>query len=248
MARLVRVPLDALAAGLRDLPRDPGHYLCVVHRLAAGDEFIAFDPELGVEARGRLINVERARVSCELSAPTLARRGSLGVTLLQATAKGDRIEQVVRGATALGVERIVLVVTERSVARPADVRRERLRTIAIEAARQSGRADLPALDGPISFAEQMAVLESFDGLKLCLSPESPVALAERLQALPLGSPAALLIGPEGGLSDGELDAARRVGFLSAALGPLVLRTELAALAALGCFAGRLAGAGDAGFD
>jgi 16S rRNA (uracil1498-N3)-methyltransferase len=244
LARLVRVPLDALAAGSRDLPRDPGHYLCVVHRLAVGDEFVAFDPERGVEARGRLTGVERARVTCELSAPTPAQKGSLRVTLLQATAKGDRIEQVVRGATALGVERIVLVVTERSVARPADVRRERLRTIAIEAARQCGRADLPPLEGPSPFAEQMAMMVRFDGLKLCLSPEATVALADRLQALPLGSPAALLIGPEGGLSEAELESARAAGFLSVGLGPLVLRTELAALAALGCFAGRLPGVGD----
>jgi 16S rRNA (uracil1498-N3)-methyltransferase len=224
------------------LPRDPGHYLTVVHRLGPGDDFIAFDPELALEARGRLTLVERARVTCELSAPHPARKSSLGVTLLQATAKGDRLEQVVRGATALGAERIVLLVCERSVARPADVRRERLRTIAIEAARQSGRADLPALDGPSAFAEQMSALASFEGLKLCLSPDAAVPLAERVHGTAVGSPVAVLVGPEGGFADAELEAALQVGFQPVGLGPLVLRTELAALAALGYFAARLPGA------
>lgn len=241
MARLVRVPLTALTAGPRDLAREAAHYLCVVHRLEPGSPFVAFDPELGLEATGTILSVERARVACELDVPTPARGGTLGVTLLQATAKGDRLEQVVRGATALGVERIVLVVAERSVARPADVRHERLRAISIEAARQSGRSDVPPLDGPLPLVEQLAKMAVWNGLKLCLAPRATVPLADRVQSSAPGSPAVILIGPEGGLSDAELRAAESAGFLSAGLGPLTLRTELAALAALGCFAGRLPG-------
>jgi 16S rRNA (uracil1498-N3)-methyltransferase len=221
------------------LPREAAHYLCVVHRLESGSRFVAFDPELGLEALGRIGLIERTRVSCELEAPTSVRGGTLGVTLLQATAKGDRLEQVVRGATALGVERIVLVVAERSVARPADVRRERLRAISIEAARQSGRGDVPAIDGPVPLEERLRELADWAGLKLCLSPQATAPLAQHLSTSSPGSPAVILIGPEGGLSDGELGLAREAGFLEAGLGPLTLRTELAAIAALGCFAGRL---------
>jgi 16S rRNA (uracil1498-N3)-methyltransferase len=240
LARIVRVPLTALAPGPRDLPREAAHYLCVVHRLESGSTFVAFDPEQGLEAFGKIVLLERARVACELEQPKPARGGTLGVTLLQATAKGDRLEQVVRGATALGVERIVLVVAERSVARPADFRRERLRAISIEAARQSGRGDVPALDGPVPLDERLVALADWVGLKLCLAPQATVPLATHLNGSAPGSPAVILIGPEGGLSDAELVAAREAGFLEAGLGPLTLRTELAAIAALGCFAGRLA--------
>jgi 16S rRNA (uracil1498-N3)-methyltransferase len=231
--------LTALAAGPRDLPREAAHYLCVVHRLEAGSAFVAFEPELGLEARGKLVHVERTRVTCELDEPVAVRGGTLGVTLLQSTAKGDRIEQVVRGATALGVERIVLVVAERSVARPADVRRERLRAIAIEAARQCGRGDLPPIDGPVPLATQLAESKAWSGLKLCLSPLATVPLVEHLLGMTPGSPAVVLVGPEGGLSSDELTAAGEAGFVAAGLGPLTLRTELAAIAALACFAGRL---------
>ena len=236
----MRVPLPLLASGPRDLPREAAHYLCVVHRLEAGSAFVAFDAELGLEAFGKIVLVERTRVTCELEAPKPARGGTLGVTLLQATAKGDRIEQVVRGATALGVERIVLVVAERSVARPADLRRERLRAISLEASRQSGRGDVPPIDGPVPLGERLAALADWTGLKLCLAPQATVPLAEHLDGSTPGSPAVILVGPEGGLTDAELGAARESGFLAAGLGPLTLRTELAAIAALGCFAGRMA--------
>lgn len=241
---MVRVPLSALASGPLDLPREAAHYLCVVHRLGPGSAFVAFEPELGLEANGRIVSVERTRVACELDTPSAVRRGSSGVTLLQATAKGDRLEQVVRGATALGVERIVLVVAERSVARPSDVRHERLRAISVEAARQSGRGDLPPIDGPAPLAEQLAALAKWEGLKLCLSPQATIPLAERIQSSSPGSPALVLVGPEGGLSDSELHAAAQSGFLAAGLGPLILRTELAALAALACFAGRTCATSD----
>lgn len=228
------------------MPREAAHYLCVVHRLEPGSAFVAFDPEFCLEAQGKIVSVDRARVACEFDAPSSARATTLGVTLLQATAKGDRLEQVVRGATALGVERIVFVVAERSVARPSDVRRERLRAISIEAARQSGRGDLPTLDGPVPLAERLAALTDWVGLKLCLSPRATVPLAERIQSSTPGSAALVLVGPEGGLSDAELRAAAHAGFLDAGLGPLTLRTELAALAALACFAGRTCAASTPG--
>jgi 16S rRNA (uracil1498-N3)-methyltransferase len=124
------------------------------------------------------------------------------------------------------------------------VRRERLRAISIEAARQSGRGDLPPIDGPVPLAEQLASCAGWTGLKLCLSPQATVPLAERIQSSTPGSAALVLVGPEGGLSEAELRAAAQAGFLDAGLGPLTLRTELAALAALACFSGRTSATSD----
>jgi 16S rRNA (uracil1498-N3)-methyltransferase len=242
LSRQIRVPLSELGPGLRDLTRESAHYLCVVHRLTEGDEFVAFDPEHGLESLARITRVERTRAVCELATPTPARKLSSGVTLLQSTAKADKLEQVVRAATALGAERVVLVVAERSVSRPADVRRERLRALAIEAARQSGRGDLPSIEGPRPLTSELTLLRDFSGLKLCLAPRGRSPLVELLHGHGSGCSAVVLVGPEGGLTDGELEAASDAGFVAASLGPLTLRTELAAIAALGCFAGRLPGA------
>ncbi|MFZ5894373.1 MAG: RsmE family RNA methyltransferase [Myxococcota bacterium] len=239
MSRRVRVFVPTLSAGPRELPREQAHYLTVVHRLERGASFVAFDPELGLEAEGTVTRSERTRVECELAQPKPAERRSLGVSLLQAASKGDRLEQVVRAGTALGAERIVVVMCERSVAPPSELRRERLRAIAIEAARQCERGDLPELVGPIAFADAITAGSEVNELKLCLSPRSRTPLAERIRGWLPGAPAHLLVGPEGGFSDNELSLAERAGFLDAALGPFILRTELAATAALACFVGKL---------
>ncbi|MGC4092313.1 MAG: RsmE family RNA methyltransferase [Polyangiaceae bacterium] len=240
MARQVRVFVAELAAGRRELPREQAHYLGVVHRLGVGAPFVAFDPELGLEAEGSVVRSERGRVECELSEPRAAHKRSLGVTLLQGASKGDRLEQVVRAGTALGVERVLVVACERSVTQPSDLRRERLRSIALEAARQSGRGDLPRLDGPDALPEALDRARSEPGLKLYLSPSSEAPFSERITAWRAGDPVQLLVGPEGGLSEVELELAEAAGFRDASLGPFVLRTELAAIAALSCFVGRLA--------
>jgi 16S rRNA (uracil1498-N3)-methyltransferase len=238
--RRIRVPLAELRAGRLELSRDASHYLCVVHRLAAGARFVAFDVERALEAEATLVDVERGRAVCEVDEPSAASSGSIGVSLLQGAAKGDRLEQVVRGATALGVESVHVVITERSVVHPAGARVERLRAIALDAARQSGRGDLPRLETTTGLDVALAAV-SGASLKICLAPGAEVPLAERVRGWKLGSSAVLLIGPEGGLTDLELDQARASGFVLASMGKLTLRTELAAVAALGCFAGQLTG-------
>jgi 16S rRNA (uracil1498-N3)-methyltransferase len=234
------VYVSGISAGPSELPREQAHYVGSVHRLGVGASFVAFDPELGIEADARILRAERGRIECDYAEPRSAARRSLGITLLQGAAKGDRLEQVVRAGTALGVARIVVVDCERSVATPSEMRRERLRTIALEAARQSGRGDLPELRGPVALEAALAELDANTHLRLCLSPTARAPLAERVRTWTPGQRSALLIGPEGGLTDAELSRARDFAFEEAALGPFTLRTELAAIAALACFAGTLA--------
>ncbi|MFO7177405.1 MAG: RsmE family RNA methyltransferase [Pseudomonadota bacterium] len=242
MARPLRVYVAHLEPGRRELAADAAHYVGDVHRLRAGAAFVAFDPEAALEADARVIAVERRRVVCELETPRPATRlGRLNTELLQAVGKGEKLEEVVRAATALGARSITMVAAERSVARPDESRRTRLRGIAIEAARQSGRGDLPALAGPEPLERALTAYAERRMLKLCLDPRAEMPLVTRIADHPVEASAALLVGPEGGLSPAEIELAVASGFERVALGPLTLRTELAAVIALGCFAARLAG-------
>ncbi len=163
------------------------------------------------------------------------------VSLIQAVGKADKPEQVVRDATALGVQRISFVSTARSVAKSAGPERQgRLLRVAVEAARQSLRGDLPELTTHRSLESLFEERGPSEELRLlCAVSEQAEPLAGVVQrtwgesggaALP---PLLLLIGPEGGFEPDEIEAARRVGFTAVGLGPLVLRTETAAIAALG---------------
>jgi 16S rRNA (uracil1498-N3)-methyltransferase len=237
MADRVRVHLTGLAAGERALDDAATKYLVRVHRLEPGDCFVAFDPEARQEADGEVVDARGKQARVRLMEPRQAAASSLlEVTLLQAFGKADKIDRVVRDATALGVRRIVVVATERSVVRieeasRAEAKRRRWRTIAVESARQSGRGDLPELGGPISLDAALALAPS--GKKLCLDAAASEPLSGALSGWRREQPLALLIGPEGGLAADELALAERHGFSRVRLGPLVLRTETAAIAALG---------------
>jgi 16S rRNA (uracil1498-N3)-methyltransferase len=236
VSRLVRVALNPLVEGEFEL--DPGsrHYLCQVHRLKVGDRFLGFDPEGRIEADAELVRVRGRGATCRLGATRPASLISpLRVTLLQALGKGDKVDQVVRDATALGVGRLVVVHTARSVVRlsqNAPRRHQRWRAIALDAARQSGRGDLPAITGPIPWGEALALAQE-EGRHLCLHAASTQGLVAALAGWHGGLPVSVLIGPEGGFSADELEGVRRAGYEPASLGPLTLRTETAATAVLG---------------
>jgi 16S rRNA (uracil1498-N3)-methyltransferase len=240
--RPLRVAVEALAAGERTLDGDAAHYLARVHRLAEGDAFVAFDPGARLEADATVLAVDRREVRCRLEAPRPARLlGMPGVTLIACATKGDKLDDVIRAATALGASTVAVVESARSVPElgsGAAKRFARFRAIAVDAARQSGRGDLPEVTGPSPFAALLSALAASDALKLCLDPEADVALG--LALAPRGSrPLALLVGPEGGLTPAELDEAEHAGFQRVELGRLVLRAELAAVAALSAVVAQL---------
>jgi len=233
VSRVVRVPLAALSSGPRELEAKVAHYLNDVLRLRAGDAFVVFDAAAGAEADAVLID----RTSCSLSAPrSAARVQSSNITLVQALGKGDKTEQVVRSATALGVDELHLVESARSVARAGDraeSKHARLESIALDAARQSTRGDVPRVVGPYSFSRALEDLKTRAGLKLCLVPGAPATVSALAQDWSAGTPLALIVGPEGGLSEDEIARAEAAGFVAARFGELVLRTEIAGIAVLG---------------
>ncbi|HLV20845.1 MAG TPA: RsmE family RNA methyltransferase [Polyangiaceae bacterium] len=234
--RTLRVPVEGLAAGRQTLDRETSHYLLRVHRLRQGARFLAFDPRARIEAEGSLLEVVAGEAVCAFDAPRAAMNvPPWRVLLIQAVAKGDKLDRVIRDATALGAAQIVLAQTERSVAElggRAARRLDRFRTIALDAARQSGRADLPALEGPVPLEQALSSLPP-DAHKLCLDPGASEGFGDRISGWRPDQPLVVLIGPEGGLAPGELSAAAAAGFHAVQLGRFVLRTELAGAAVLG---------------
>lgn len=231
----LRAAVGSLVAGERDLDAATSRYLVRVHRLRAGDAFLAFDVESGLEADAELLVAEPRRARARLGEPRPARVAApLPVTLLWSLGKGDKPEAVIRDATALGVARVVLVTTERTVPRPGERgegRRERWQRVAREAARQSGRGDVPALEGPLALGEALGVMP--ETLGVVLAPEADASLRAVLADWRPDAALRVLVGPEGGLAPHELAAARGAGFRPARFGRLTLRTETAAVAVLG---------------
>lgn len=236
MARQIRVPLAELESGERQLDAKTRHYLCDVLRLRAGEVFVAFDADALCEADARL-GESHDGTYLSIGALRRATRGAdSGVVLIQALAKADKIEQVVRSATALAVAEVHLVESARSVARAGErsaAKRARLESIALDAARQSGRADVPKILGPHGLGEELAAWRDVPAIKLCLTPGASQPFRSLTNDWSVGSPIAILVGPEGGLAPEEVSAAEAVGFVPVSFGELVLRTEVAGLAVLG---------------
>jgi 16S rRNA (uracil1498-N3)-methyltransferase len=233
--RVLRVPVDGLVAGERRLEGDAAHYVTRVHRLANGDAFIAFDPAARVEADATVLETGKRDVRCRFGEPRAARvLGLPGVTLAVCATKGDKLDEVMRAATALGASAVSVLESSRSVPElggTATKRFARFRAIAVDAARQSGRGDVPELAGPAPLASALTELAALAATKLCLDPTATRSLGEALGARREGA-LVLLVGPEGGFTDEELAQAERAGFSRVVLGRLVLRAELAAVAAL----------------
>jgi 16S rRNA (uracil1498-N3)-methyltransferase len=207
---------ELLGADRIPLPHVIERQIRRVLRLTDGDRLILL-PGDGTQATCRLDGTD-----C-----VVEERGSVAseprhrLTIVQALLKGDALEEVVQHATEIGVAAFRLIVTERCVARDISPRKlERLRSIAREAAEQSERGIVPAIEAPVPLAAALA-------------PGS-VLLFERHQGMGLGSleaPSAVVIGPEGGFSPAEVTAAEEGGMALAGLGPRILRSQTVAVAA-----------------
>ena len=159
------------------------------------------------------------------------------VTLAQAVLKSPNIDLVFQKATELGVQRLVPLITRRTVVRLKRERESRQlarwRAIVLEAAQQSERGRIPQVDAPTSLSDYLAEKGADDTTRLLLwEDESTLGLHDLLNASPSPRRATLLVGPEGGFDADEVRAARVAGFVTVSLGDAVLRAETAAPAAL----------------
>ncbi len=234
----LRVPGSRLVSGQLVLDREAARYVARVHRRRPGDRLLLFDPEARLEADATVTALGR-EVRVLVEPPRSASGpGALPVTVLQAVGKGEKVDRVVRDATALNAARVVAVQTARCVgdaAARAPRRQERWRSVAVQAARQCGRGDLPELCGPWSLEEALERLDAGPGVGVCLDPGGG-ALSPALDAWRPPEPLVIAIGPEGGFTAEETERLRSRGFTLARLGPFTLRTEAAAAAALGAVA------------
>jgi 16S rRNA (uracil1498-N3)-methyltransferase len=207
---------DAVAGDRFPLPETIAHQVTRVLRLRDGERLMLLD---GV---GQAITVRLAEGNCvvESRAPA-GGEPRHRLTIWQALLRGDHLEPVIRHGTEIGIAEFRLFVAERCVARDLSPGKlERLRAVAREAAEQSERGVVPAVEGPIPFADALAspsvLLFERDGSRRLSGLEPPLGL---------------VIGPEGGFTPDEVAAAERAGMPIAGLGPRILRSETVAVAA-----------------
>jgi len=215
-----------------DLPEGPARHAARVLRLEAGDSLTLFDGR-GGEYPASIESVVKDRVRVRLEAHLAVERESpLDLTLIQALQGGDKMDFTLQKAVELGVRRFLPVASRRSVVRldgeRAAKRLEHWRGVAVAACEQCGRNRVPEVL-PVQPLERSLTLVDATARRLVLLPEAAVPLTS---LLPPDGPVVLLVGAEGGLAPEEAEAALAAGFTPVRLGPRVLRTETAGLAAL----------------
>lgn len=235
--RLTRVYVDAEAAltpgAIVELPRETASHLAKVLRARSGDPLTLFSGD-GREYAGAVESVRGSRVTASVgNGADVDRESPLAITLVQCVPRGDRMDFIVQKATELGVTRIVPVLSQRSVVRldaaQAESKAAHWRAVVVNACEQCGRNRLPIIEAPAPLIEYLAAADA-------APPTARFVLEPDLEAA--ASPSALetavliAVGPEGGFGDEELEAFRIAGFRKLRLGPRILRTETAAIAAL----------------
>ena len=226
----------SLAAGIRaDLPAAVARHVVKVLRLRRGDELTLFDGA-GGEYACRIAATNSGEVAVDvLEWRAVEREAPLAITLVQALQAGEKMDMTVQKAVELGVARIVPVTSRRSVVRLEGARAQRRiehwRAVAIAACEQCGRNRLPEVAPLQSMESWLAEPPAPGALRLMLAPEAKQTLHGHAPPVP-GARLELLIGAEGGLAPEEMQLAVLAGFVSVRLGPRILRTETAGLAAL----------------
>jgi 16S rRNA (uracil1498-N3)-methyltransferase len=213
-----------------DLPEAAAHHALRVRRLTAGQALTIFDGK-GGEYAATIERADKRGAQVRVTAfDAVERESPLVLTLAQGVAANDAMDFALRKAVELGVTSIQPLVTARSAPLPAGERGERRHShwqqIAIAACEQCGRNRVPLVAAPLPLPDWLAA-EQHAGL--ILVPGG----SDRLAGLaPPGTPLTLLVGPEGGFAEHEIALARRAGWRALGMGPRVLRTETAGIAAL----------------
>ena len=229
------------------LARAESHHCTNVLRLGAGEKVTVFDG-CGREASAAIVKAATGGVVMELSPAARTPAPPCAITLAQAVPKGKNMDLIVQKAVELGAARVAPLLTDRTVVQlassEADKKRAKWQDIALEACKQCGQNHLPEITKPVSpkeFFERVAPSEFL--LIASLQPDArPMksVLADFVSQhgrLPVS--AAVLVGPEGDFSPAEIALAKTHGYLPITLGPIILRTETAAIYCLSILAHEL---------
>jgi 16S rRNA (uracil1498-N3)-methyltransferase len=218
------------AGGVCSLSEDAAHHAIHVLRLREGEDVTLFNGR-GGEFAARIASIQRLRIAIDLlQHRAIERESPLRLTLVQGVSAGEKMDSTVRKAVELGVAEVQPVLAARSVARPkgdrAENRRAHWQKVAIAACEQCGRNRIPEVHSLIAVSE---VRPHAQATRILLSPLSRLPLSK----VPLeGTSFVLAAGPEAGFTADEEAALANAGFIPASLGPRVLRTETASVAAL----------------
>ncbi|MGV0026409.1 16S rRNA (uracil(1498)-N(3))-methyltransferase [Phormidesmis priestleyi] len=231
LQRLVIAP-DQLNPPQILLNADQQHYLSRVLRLRSGDQFIAMDGQ----GNGWLAELQSDQAKL-LEAIATKSELPISITLVLALPKGNGFDDVVRQATELGVSCIAPVISDRTLLNPSPNKLERWRRIAQEAAEQSERQIVPTILEPVPFSDRLST-NSNDRRLLCLARGSSPHL---LNVLPkqTSSSITLVIGPEGGWTDQEVEQAIAANYQPVSLGRRILRAVTAPIVALSLISGAI---------
>jgi len=225
-------PEISAQSGTAELPEQAAHHAARVLRLQAGDQVGVFNGR-GGEGEARITDIGKRHVTLEIVAwHGVERESPLQVQLAQAISAGEKMDFTLQKAVELGIGHIQPLASERSVVRLSGERAEKRvahwQGVVVSACEQSGRNQVPEVATIRPLLDWLGQHDQA-GLRLMLSPTAEIGLRDLPQ--PSGN-VTLLVGPEGGLSPAEAEAAQRYGFTPVRLGARVLRTETAALAAL----------------
>lgn len=232
----VELPLQAGAQFA--LPDTAANHLARVLRLREGDGCVLFNGD-GHDYDARITAISKRGVLADIvGARAVDNESPLHVTLLQGIARGEKMDLILQKATELGVAAIVPVMAERTEVKLDAERTEKRvahwRSVIASACEQSGRARLPTLSLPAALADAAGIVDGA-ATKLTLDPTGEVTLASAQVA---AGAVVVAIGPEGGWSPRDRDTLAAAGFIGLRLGPRILRTETAGLAAIAALQSR----------
>ena len=233
----VDLPLSAEAKIV--LPESAAAHLVRVLRLREGDECVLFNGD-GHDYAARIVAAGKREVVAQvLSASPVGNESPLRITLIQGVARGEKMDLILQKATELGVAGFIPVLAERTEvkldAERTGKRMAHWRSVIVSACEQSGRARVPELTQPLALG-QIATEVRDDAVRFTLDPVGELTLATL--ATPTVRPVVIAIGPEGGWSPRDREILRVAGFSGLRLGPRVLRTETAGLAAIAALQSR----------
>lgn len=229
-------PSPLIPGSLVDLPETVAHHLHVV-RQQSGAELVLFDGS-GGQVRARLVEIGKRRASAEILAhEAVDVELPFRVTLAQGLPEGSKMDWIVEKAVELGMTGVQPLAAQRSVVRlagdRADKRLAHWQAVVVSASEQCGRNRLAEVAPIQDFSRWLA--QPGTGTRILLSPRADASLAQWVRATP-AQEVTLLVGPEGGFTEQEEAAALAAGALPLSMGPRVLRTETAGLAALAILA------------
>jgi 16S rRNA (uracil1498-N3)-methyltransferase len=221
-------------SGSARLSPEESHHLVRVLRLVRGDDVAVFDGR-GVEWRARVDRASRDAATLSLLEPVATRTPRVAINLVQAVLKSEAMEDVVRDATMAGVSALEPVLAARTTVKASALRSapERWRRVALSSAKQCGMAKLPDIHEVLRFEEWLPSTLP-EHTYLLIEPGAVPEGVTTVRQLAMGAApdsALLIVGPEGGWSIAERDAALAAGAHPLSLGPMTLRASTVALAA-----------------